>query len=146
MLCALFVQFQRRYFLCTCVQKKNMLFCVQGGQIICLKVKLAFLSYKQIAQLWQSSPKIAKCAVETHSCTMHTEHQQYQGVELGNLATVQTCAMCHLVAFYMVRLHPSGIWAPSQRLGCTDVLNNLETCYLVNLSWNLFLSYCSCLY
>ena len=70
MLCALFVQFQRRYFLCTCVQKKNMLFCVQGGQIICLKVKLAFLFYKQIAQLWQSSPKIAKCSVDAHSCTM----------------------------------------------------------------------------
>ena len=29
--------------------EKNMLFCVQGGQIICLKVKLAFLFYKQIA-------------------------------------------------------------------------------------------------
>ena len=67
-------------------------------------------------------------------------------MELGNLATVQTCAMCHLKAFYMVRLHPSGIWAPSKRSGCTDVLNDLETKYLVDLSWILFLSYCSCLY
>ena len=30
-------------------EKKNMLFCVQGGQIICLKVKPAFLFHKQIA-------------------------------------------------------------------------------------------------
>ena len=77
---------------------------------------------------------------------LHTEHQQYQEVEVGNLATVQTCAMCHLKAFYMVRLHPSGIWAPSKRSGFTEMLNDLETSYLVNLLWNLFLSYCSCLH